>query len=108
MGRPNSYVCDYECLVLLPSEDNHGSFERMGIIEFDGPDSDRPVLQAGQLLNFFKSVKGYRQSKRTVHEYDTDLDYRPILEEQFRKDDVPRHLYEEKSEEFLYTITLVL
>lgn len=68
----------------MPAEQS-GHFRRIGFVEFDGPTSE-----------------GWRCAEEPQ-----TLNCRELLNKQFCGHHVPRHLYEEVDEEFMYTITLI-
>jgi hypothetical protein len=82
---PGYDVGNYHCLILTPTE-IPGCFRRLGYVDFDGP-ADR--------------------IRRGGHVDDNLLpDCCELLDEQFRSNDVPQHLFESVDDEFMYTIEL--
>lgn len=76
----------YDCLILSPTERNT-SFRRVGYVELGGPGHRR---------------RWGDEERTSWFEHE-----RPVLDQQFRSDDVPSHYYEEVDDDHNYTFWLV-
>lgn len=87
--HPHYHAGEYECLMLLPQENTKHHYRRIGYIVFG--------------LVGFPGYSIYSQQHRAYWM----LRACHLADTCFRSHDIPEHLYEEVTDDFMYTITLV-